>query len=176
MLIKRFNQRRQERKRKGIIHANHQLVFPSLMELDGLFFQFTNGVEDFTAFFQQHLSGTGKTCAVSGAIEDLDIEIAFQFLNGVTQRRRGFVELCRRSRKAPSFSSASRIIRTSSSGFMLAPFWCAIVSAAGLFHGHHQRIGILILKPQLMTNAIAINNFAFTFILCLTKTGGARPS
>ena len=46
------------------------------------------------AFFQQHLSGTGETCAVSGAIEDLDIEVAFQFLNGIAQRRWGFVELC----------------------------------------------------------------------------------
>ena len=94
MLIKRFDQRGQKREREGIIHANDQLVLPSLVELDGLFFQFTNGVQDFAAFFQQHLSGTGKTRAMSGAIEDLDIKIAFQFLNGVTQCRRGFIELC----------------------------------------------------------------------------------
>ena len=94
VLIEGFNQRRQERKRKGIIHANNQLVFPSLMEFYGLFFELTNGMEDFTAFFQQHLSGTGKTSAVPGAIEDLDIEIALQFLNGIAQRRWGFVELC----------------------------------------------------------------------------------
>jgi hypothetical protein len=57
------------------------------MQLDGLFFQFTNGMQDFAAFFQQHLSGTGKARAVAAAIEELNIEIAFQFLNGVAQRR-----------------------------------------------------------------------------------------
>jgi hypothetical protein len=139
------------------------------MELNGLFFQFANGVQNFTPFFQQHLPGTGKTRAVPGAIEKLDIEIAFQFMNGVTQRGRRFVELRRGRRKAPSFSSASRIIRTSSSGFMFAPSGVRSSPLMALFHGHHQRIGILILKSQFMTNAIAINNFAFTFTLRITK-------
>jgi hypothetical protein len=99
------------------------------MQFNGLFFQFANGMQNFAPFFQQHLSGTGKARAVAGAIEQLDIEIAFQFMNGVAQRRRRFIELCRRSGKAPSFSSASRITRTSSSGFMLAPFGMRFTAA-----------------------------------------------
>jgi hypothetical protein len=58
---------------------------------------------------------------VAAAVEQLNIEIAFQFMNGVAQRRRRFIELCRRGGKAPSFSSASRMTRTSSSGFIAAP-------------------------------------------------------
>lgn len=133
-------------------------------------------MQDVAPLLQQHLPGTGKTGAVTRAIEDLDIKIAFQFMNGIAQRRRGFEELCRSSGKSSLFSSASRIIRTSSSGFMFAPSGVRSFPLRNLFHRHHQRIGILILKPQLMTNAIAINNFAFTFVLCFTKTGGTRPS
>ena len=69
-----------------IVNANHQFIFPALMKFDGLFFQFADGVQHFTPFFQQHLSGAGKAGPVARAIEDLDIQIAFQFMNRVAQR------------------------------------------------------------------------------------------
>jgi hypothetical protein len=104
----------------------YQRIFPALMQLNGLFFQFAGGMQHFAPLFQQHLSGGGKARAVAAAVEQLNIEIAFQLMNGVAQRRRRFIELCRRGGKAPSFSSASRMTRTSSSGFIATPLRYAI--------------------------------------------------
>ncbi|CSS01441.1 Uncharacterised protein [Shigella sonnei] len=47
MLIKSFNQWRKQRKRKRVVHANHQLVFPAFMQFDRLLFQFSHGMQNF---------------------------------------------------------------------------------------------------------------------------------
>ncbi len=50
MLIKSFNKWREKRKREGIVHANHQLVFPAFMQFDRLLFQFSHGMQNFPPF------------------------------------------------------------------------------------------------------------------------------
>jgi hypothetical protein len=112
---------------------------------------------------------------MAAAVEQLNIEIAFQFMNGVAQRRRRFVELCRRGGKAPSFSSASRMTRTSSSGFIAAPLGSRF-TAGGLLHRHHQRIGVLVLKPQFIADTVAINQFSAVAVWAVGKHRRGNPS
>ncbi len=50
MLIKSFNEWRKQRKREGVVHANHQLVFPAFMQFDRLLFQFSHGMQNFPPF------------------------------------------------------------------------------------------------------------------------------
>jgi hypothetical protein len=76
------------------------------VQLHGLFFQFAHGMKNFPALLQQHLTRTSEAGAVPGTIEDLDIEIAFEFMHGVAQRGGRFKQLCRRSSKAALFNAA----------------------------------------------------------------------
>ena len=93
-LIERLNERGKQGERECIINPNHQLIFPALVKLNGLFFQLANRMQHVTPFFQQHLPCTGETRAMPGAVKDLDIKIALELLHGVAQSRRGFIELC----------------------------------------------------------------------------------
>ncbi len=105
---------------------------------------------------------------MAAAVEQLNIEIAFQAVNGVAQRRGRFKELCRRRGKAPLFSRASRITRTSSSGFIATPYGMRI-TAGGSLHRHHQRIGVLVLKPQLIADTIAIYNLTLAAVRAVAE-------
>ena len=78
-------------------------MLPPLLQLNRPDLQFAGDMQHFPSFLQQHLSGGGKARAVTAAVEQLNIEIAFQPVNGVAQRRGRFKELCRRRGKAPLF-------------------------------------------------------------------------
>ena len=103
LLIKCGNQRRKLRHGKSAVHRQAEGVLPSLLQLDRPDLQFAGDMQHLPPFLQQHLSGGGKARAVAAAVEQLNIEIAFQPVNGVAQRRGRFKELCRRGGKAPLF-------------------------------------------------------------------------
>lgn len=103
LAIKRRDRRGQQRERKGGVDVEYQRIFPALMQPDGLLFQFAGGVQHVAPLFQQHLPGTGKARPVTAAVEKLNIEIAFQLMNGIAQRRGRFIELRRGGGKAALF-------------------------------------------------------------------------
>ena len=103
LAIKRRDRRGQQRERKGSVDVVYQRIFPALMQPDGLLFQFAGGVQHVAPLFQQHLPGTGEARPVAAAVEKLNIEIAFQLMNGIAQRRRRFIELRRGGGKAALF-------------------------------------------------------------------------
>src|SRR5690606_26446174 len=57
----------------------------------------------FPTFFQQHLSRTCEASAMAATIENLNIEIAFETVNGIAERRGRLVQFCRRRREAALF-------------------------------------------------------------------------
>ena len=103
LVIERRDRGSQQRERKGGVDVEYQRIFPALLQPDGLLFQFAGGVQHVAPLFQQHLPGTGKARPVAAAVKQLNIEIAFQLMNGVAQRRRRFIELRRGGGKTALF-------------------------------------------------------------------------
>ncbi|MNH25744.1 hypothetical protein D3C79_857610 [compost metagenome] len=131
-LIKCLDQRRKQGKGKGIVHANNQLIFPALMQLHGLLFQLPDRMQNFAAFFQQHLSGAGEPCPVAGPVEDLNIEIAFELVNRVAEGGGRLEELCRRGSKAPLFFERIKDNQDIQQRFHAHPLVVRLCSASGI--------------------------------------------
>ncbi len=103
LLIKCSDWRREQRHGKGAVHRQTKAILPPLLQLNRPDLQFSGDMQHLPPFLQQHLSAGGKARAMAAAVEQLNIEIAFQAVNGVAQRRGRFKELCRRRGKAPLF-------------------------------------------------------------------------
>ncbi len=106
---------------------------------------------------------------MAAAVEQLNIEIAFQAVNGVAQRRGRFKELCRRGGKAPLFFQGIQDHEDIQQWFHRYPPYGMRITAGGSLHRHHQRIGVLVLKPQLIADSIAIHNLALAAVRAVAE-------
>ncbi len=79
----------------------------------------------------------------------MNIKVAFQLVNGVTQSGRRLESLADAAAKLPSFSKASRIITHPAVVSYTPPCSaCGVLLADRLLQRHYQRIGILVFKSQ----------------------------
>jgi len=93
--VKSVDQRQQTFKRERGIERDSQIPLPAGFQLYGLFFQIFCGVNQQTPLLEHHSAGIGKLRPMTAAIQQGDIQIAFQLLDHIAQGGRGLIQrLC----------------------------------------------------------------------------------
>jgi hypothetical protein len=82
--------------------------------------QVGGGTQQVSTFAQQGLSGLGKTSAVPAAVEQLDVEVLFEFLYGVGNGRGTRCNSSPAAAKLPLREMESRTSKASSEILMVA--------------------------------------------------------
>ena len=140
------------------------------------FFQFSHGMQNFPPF-SNNIFPAGEFSAVTATIKQLNIKVAFQLVNGVTQSGR---RLCRVWPTPPQNCLLFLRHRGSSTHPAVVSYTPLAVHAAScwrdrLLQRHYQRIGILVFKSQFITNPTAINNLTFAAVQTISELRRFQP-